>query len=74
MSKKDIFNNWFKQHDIEDVEVLLPDMAGAGRGEKNCPPNVGGCGLRIAVANFCAPTSGYPSSEAGQRRAGERMR
>ena len=33
MSKKDIFNNWFKEHKIEDVEVLLPDMAGAARGK-----------------------------------------
>ena len=33
MSPASIFQAWFQQHDIEDVEAFVPDMAGAARGK-----------------------------------------
>jgi len=32
MKQQEIID-WFKQHDIEDIEVIVPDMAGAARGK-----------------------------------------
>ena len=30
---KEVFDSWFKEHGTEDVEALVPDMAGAARGK-----------------------------------------
>ena len=32
MKQQEIID-WFKQHDIEDIEVIVPDMAGVARGK-----------------------------------------
>ena len=58
MSKKDIFNNWFKQHDIEDVEVLLPDMAGAARGKIIPASSFGEGEMKMPEAIFGQTVSG----------------
>lgn len=33
MSDENIFQTWFQEHGIEDVEAIVPDMAGAARGK-----------------------------------------
>ena len=33
MSDEDVFQSWFQEHGIEDVEAFVPDMAGAARGK-----------------------------------------
>lgn len=33
MSDDNVFQAWFREHDIEDVEAFVPDMAGAARGK-----------------------------------------
>jgi glutamine synthetase len=58
VSKKDIFNNWFKQHDIEDVEVLLPDMAGAARGKIIPASSFGEGEMKMPEAIFGQTVSG----------------
>ena len=32
MKQTDI-SEWFKEHDIEEIEVIVPDMAGFARGK-----------------------------------------
>ena len=32
MKQTDI-SEWFKEHDIEEIEVIVPDMAGVARGK-----------------------------------------
>jgi len=34
MEKNNKFKTWFEEHKVEDLEVLVPDMAGAARGKK----------------------------------------
>ena len=58
MSKKDIFNNWFEQHEIEDVEVLLPDMAGAARGKIIPASSFGEGEMKMPEAIFGQTVSG----------------
>jgi glutamine synthetase len=33
LSKNDVFQSWFQEREIEDVEAIVPDMAGAARGK-----------------------------------------
>lgn len=33
MEKNNKFKTWFEEHNVEDLEVLVPDMAGAARGK-----------------------------------------
>ena len=33
MSEKDVFQAWFQERNIEDVEAFVPDMAGSARGK-----------------------------------------
>ena len=33
MEKNNKFKTWFEKHNVEDLEVLVPDMAGAARGK-----------------------------------------
>ena len=33
MEKHNKFKTWFEEHKVEDLEVLVPDMAGAARGK-----------------------------------------
>ncbi len=33
MSDKNAFQAWLKERNVEDVEALVPDMAGAARGK-----------------------------------------
>ena len=33
MEKNNKFKTWFEEHEVEDLEVLVPDMAGAARGK-----------------------------------------
>ena len=33
MNDTELFQNWFREHGIEDVEAVVPDMAGAARGK-----------------------------------------
>ena len=33
MSNENVFEAWFREHSTEDVEAIVPDMAGAARGK-----------------------------------------
>lgn len=57
-SDKQIFQEWFKKHRIEDVEAIVPDMAGAARG-KLLPADKFGAGyMKMPEAVFAQTVSG----------------
>ena len=58
VSKEDTFQTWFKEHDIEDVEVLVPDMAGAARGKIIPASSFGEGEMKMPEAIFGQTVSG----------------
>ena len=58
MQNETVFKEWFSEHDIEDVEAFVPDMAGAARG-KVIPANMFGEGeLKLPEGIFAQTVSG----------------
>ena len=58
MSEKDVFQDWFRDHNIEDVEAFVPDMAGSARG-KVIPAGKFGLGdMKMPEAVFAQTISG----------------
>ena len=58
VSDEEIFRSWLKEHNIEDVEAFVPDMAGSARG-KVIPADKFGCGdLKMPEAIFSQTISG----------------
>lgn len=58
MSEKELFQNWFKEHNTEDVEAFVPDMAGAARG-KVIPARKFGTGeMKMPEGIFAQTVSG----------------
>ncbi|MEE8539886.1 MAG: hypothetical protein V3S54_08715, partial [Woeseiaceae bacterium] len=58
MSDKEAFQAWLKKRKIEDVETLVPDMAGAARG-KLLPADTCGSGeIKMPEAVFAQTISG----------------
>ncbi|HWM28473.1 MAG TPA: glutamine synthetase family protein [Woeseiaceae bacterium] len=58
MSEKDIFQDYFKKHGIEDVEALVPDMAGAARGKLLPADKFGSGDMKMPEAVFAQTVSG----------------
>lgn len=65
MSKENIFHDWFTEHKIEDLEVLVPDMAGAARGKMIPASSFGEGEMKMPEAIFGQTISGnyYESDE-----------
>jgi glutamine synthetase len=58
VSEKDIFQKYFKEHRIEDVEAIVPDMAGAARGKLLPADKVGSGDMKMPEAVFAQTVSG----------------
>jgi glutamine synthetase len=65
VSKENIFHDWFTEHEIEDLEVLVPDMAGAARGKMIPASSFGEGEMKMPEAIFGQTISGnyYESDE-----------
>ena len=65
MSKENIFHDWFAEHKIEDLEVLVPDMAGAARGKMIPASSFGEGEMKMPEAIFGQTFTGnyYESDE-----------
>ena len=64
MSQVDEFQPWFKERDIDDVEALVPDMAGAARGKVLPADKFGDGEMKMPEAVFTQTVSGdYISDE-----------
>ncbi|MEC7860084.1 MAG: glutamine synthetase family protein [Pseudomonadota bacterium] len=65
MSKENIFHDWFAEHKIEDLEVLVPDMAGAARGKMIPASSFGEGVMKMPEAIFGQTFTGnyYESDE-----------
>jgi len=58
VTNTELFQKWFRQHDTEDVEAFVPDMAGAARG-KLLPANKFGSGeMKMPEGIFAQTVSG----------------
>ncbi len=58
VNDKDVFQTWFRERSIEDVEAFVPDMAGAARG-KVLPAHKFGVGaMKMPEAIFSQTVSG----------------
>ena len=65
MSDKDAFQAWLKERGIEDVEALVPDMAGAARGKLLPAEKCGSSEMKMPEAIFAQTISGdYIDNEA----------
>lgn len=58
VSKDEIFQSWFDEHEIEDVEAFVPDMAGSARGKVIPAEKFGGGRLKMPEAIFTQTISG----------------
>lgn len=58
MSSHDVFQTWFKEHEIEDVEAFVPDMAGAARGKVIPARKFGSGELKMPEGIFAQTVSG----------------
>ena len=58
VSEKEIFQDWFKKHRIEDVEAIVPDMAGAARGKLLPADKFGSGDMKMPEAVFAQTISG----------------
>jgi glutamine synthetase len=65
VSKENIFHDWFTEHKIEDLEVLVPDMAGAARGKMIPASSFGEGEMKMPEAIFGQTFTGnyYESDE-----------
>jgi glutamine synthetase len=58
VSEDDVFQSWFQERNIEDVEVFVPDMAGSARGKVLPPDKVGKSNMKMPEAIFGQTISG----------------
>ncbi len=58
MSDKNAFQAWLKERNIEDVEALVPDMAGAARGKLLPADKCGSGEMKMPEAIFAQTISG----------------
>jgi len=58
VSEKNIFQTWFKEHGIEDVEAFVPDMAGAARGKLLPADKFGHGEMKLPEGIFAQTVSG----------------
>ena len=58
MSADEVFKPWFEKHGIEDVEALVPDMAGAARGKVLPADKFGEGEMKMPEAVFTQTVSG----------------
>ena len=64
MTKNDVFQTWFKERRIEDVEAFVPDMAGAARGKVLPAEKFGVGAMKMPEAVFGQTVSGdYVANE-----------
>lgn len=64
VSKDDEFQSWLKERDIEDVEALVPDMAGSARGKVLPADKLGSGQMKMPEAIFAQTISGdYVSND-----------
>ncbi len=64
MSNNDVFQTWFKERRIEDVEAFVPDMAGAARGKVLPAEKFGVGAMKMPEAVFGQTVSGdYVANE-----------
>jgi glutamine synthetase len=54
----DVFQAWFKEHNIEDVEAFVPDMAGSARGKVMPAPKFGQGLMKMPESVFAQTVSG----------------
>ena len=58
MSTDDVFQAWFKERRIEDVEAFVPDMAGSARGKVMPAPKFGQGQMKMPESVFAQTISG----------------
>ncbi|MDZ7643169.1 MAG: glutamine synthetase family protein [Woeseiaceae bacterium] len=58
MSDKELFQAWFREHAIEDVEAFVPDMAGAARGKLLPADKFGSGEMKMPEGIFAQTVSG----------------
>ena len=58
VSKNDVFQSWFNQRAIEDVEAFVPDMAGSARGKVMPAPKFGQGQMKMPESVFAQTISG----------------
>ncbi|HZD54513.1 MAG TPA: glutamine synthetase family protein, partial [Woeseiaceae bacterium] len=58
MSEKEVFQDWFRKHRIEDVEAIVPDMAGTARGKLLPADKFGSADMKMPEAVFAQTISG----------------
>lgn len=58
MSKDEVFQSWLTERDIEDVEAMVPDMAGAARGKVLPADKFGEGEMKMPEAVFGQTVSG----------------
>tara|TARA_R110002049_G_scaffold84663_2_gene215404 strand:- start:3007 stop:4338 length:1332 start_codon:yes stop_codon:yes gene_type:complete len=64
VSNNDVFQTWFKERRIEDVEAFVPDMAGAARGKVLPAEKFGVGAMKMPEAVFGQTVSGdYVANE-----------
>jgi len=58
VSEQDKINSWLNEHNIEDVEAFVPDMAGAARGKLLSAEKFGAGELKLPEGIFAQTISG----------------
>lgn len=58
MSELNVFQKWFREHRIEDVEAFVPDMAGAARGKLLPADKFGSGEMKMPEGIFAQTVSG----------------
>ncbi len=58
VSKKDVFQAWLQERNIEDVEAFVPDMAGSARGKVVPADKFGSGDMKMPEAVFSQTISG----------------
>jgi glutamine synthetase len=58
VSKKDVFQSWFEERNIEDVEAFVPDMAGSARGKVMPAGKFGHGDMKMPESVFAQTISG----------------
>lgn len=58
MDDKELFQNWFREHNTEDLEAFVPDMAGAARGKLLPADKFGRGEMKLPEGIFAQTVSG----------------
>jgi glutamine synthetase len=58
VSKEDVFQVWFEERGIQDVEAFVPDMAGSARGKVMPAPKFGQAQMKMPESVFAQTVSG----------------